>query len=360
MTLALPSTHDEAWRWSDLSALPALAEAPAKVAPHDIEAHWIGDGPRLLFVDGRLDESRSRPGPIRIGQTEARSDHPLARLATGAGWTLTLHEDGATPPGAIEIVHIATGGASHLPARIVMAEDAQASIVETYVGDGWANRLTAIEMGRSARLMRAIRIAQDSGFTSLRDEARLGPGASLVTILLGAGRGGSRIDAAIILDGPGAFAEHGGALLARDSQRHDAAIVVRHAREQGTSRQLWRAVADDMAVASMAARVEVARDAQKTDGEQSLRGLMLKRSATVNLKPELEVFADDVKCAHGATVGELDEQALFYMTSRGITPDRAKALLTQAFIADAISRIGDEPVRDAFQADAEAWMEGRA
>ena len=77
MTLALPSTHDEAWRWSDLSALPALAEAPAKVAPHDIEAHWIGDGPRLLFVDGRLDESRSRPGPIRIGQTVATASRSL-------------------------------------------------------------------------------------------------------------------------------------------------------------------------------------------------------------------------------------------------------------------------------------------
>ncbi|RYG80213.1 SufD family Fe-S cluster assembly protein, partial [bacterium] len=264
------------------------------------------------------------------------------------GWTLALHKDGATPPGAVEIVHVATGGASHLPARIVLAEDAQASIVETYVGDGWANRLTVIELGRAARLMRAIRISQDSGFTSLRDEAHLGAGASLVTTLLGAGAGSSRIDATITLDGAGAFVE----------QRHDAAIVVRHAREQGTSRQIWRAVADDKAMTSMAARVEVARDAQKTDGEQSLRGLMLKRTATVNLKPELEIFADDVKCAHGATVGELDEQAMFYMTSRGITPDRAKALLTQAFIADAISRIGDEPAREAFQAEAERWLEG--
>ena len=358
MTLSLPSTRDEAWRWSDLSALEALAVAHATTAASGLDSHWIGDGPRLLFVDGRLDEGRSRPGPVTVGQTGAMSDHPLAQLATGPGWTLTVHKDGATPAGAIEIVHVATGGANHVPARIALAEDAQASIVETYVGDGWANRLTSIDLGRSARLMRAIRIVQTSGFTSLRDEARLGAGASLVTTLLGAGAGSTRIDASILLDGPGAFAEHGGALLARDEQRHDAAIVVRHAREQGTSRQLWRAVADDKATASMAARVEVARDAQKTDGEQSLRGLMLKRTATINLKPELEIFADDVKCAHGATVGELDAQAMFYMTSRGITPDRAKALLTQAFIADAISRIGDEAARDAFQADAEAWLEG--
>ncbi|KRB80759.1 SufBD protein [Sphingomonas sp. Root710] len=358
MTLSLPSSRDEAWRWSDLSGLPALAEAPATKAAPDADSHWIGDGPRLLFVNGLLDQGRSRPGPVTIGQTDTATDHPLGRLASGAGWTLAIAKDGANPAGGpIEIVHIATGGASHVPARIILAEDAQASIVETYAGDGWANRLTSITLGRSARLMRAIRIVQASGFTSLRDEARLDAGASLVTTLLGAGSGGTRIDAAITLDGPGAFAEHGGALLARGEQRHDAAIVVRHAREEGTSRQLWRAVADDKATASMAARVEVARDAQKTDGEQSLRGLMLTRTATINLKPELEIFADDVKCAHGATVGELDAQALFYMTSRGITPDRAKALLTQAFIADAISRIGDEAARGAFQANAEAWLE---
>jgi Fe-S cluster assembly protein SufD len=358
VTLALPTSRDEAWRWSDLTALPALADAPASGTA--IAPQWIGDGPRLLFVDGRYDAVASIPGPVVVGPTEACSDHALAKLATGSGWTLTLGKDEATPPGAIEIVHVATGGANHLPAQIVLAEDAQASIVETYVGDGWANRLTRIDLGRSARLMRAIRIIQASGFTSLRDEATVGAGASLVTTILAAGDGGSRIDGHIILDGPGAFAEHGGALLARNSQRHDAAIVVRHAREQGSSRQPWRAVADDKATASMAARVEVARDAQKTDAEQSLRGLMLKRTATVNLKPELEIFADDVKCAHGATVGELDDRALFYMQSRGITPERAKVLLTHAFMADAIDRIGEDDVREAFMADVDAWLDERA
>ena len=90
------------------------------------------------------------------------------------------------------------------------------------------------------------------------------------------------------------------------------------------SRQLWRSVADDRAACSVAARVEVARDAQKTDGEQSLKGLLLSRTATINAKPELEIFADDVKCAHGASVGELDRQALFYLESRGIAPEEAR------------------------------------
>src|SRR3546814_15960542 len=118
------------------------------------------------------------------------------------------------------------------------------------------------------------------------------------------------------------------------------------------SRQLWRSVADDRATCSVAARVEVARDAQKTDGEQSLKGLLLARTATVNAKPELEIFADDVKCAHGATVGELDKAALFYLASRGVPPEEAKALLPRAFIADAIDRTGAAAVRDAVHWDA--------
>ncbi len=354
MTLALPSTRDEAWRWSDLSALPALAEADPRGDAGDVP--WIGSGgPRLLFVDGRFDAARSDPGPLVVGAVDAATVHPLGRLATGDGWTLTLGRDHAAA-GTIEIVHVATGGASHLPGRVDLAADAQASLVETFVGDGWANRFTRIALAPSARLMRSVRLLQSSGFTSLRDEAELAAGASLVTIVLGAGGAGTRIDAAVALAGPGAFADVGGALLCRGEQRHDAAVVVRHAAAQGMSRQLWRAVADDNAAASIAARVEVARDAQQTDGEQSLRGLLLKRAATINLKPELEIFADDVKCAHGATVGELSRDALFYLGSRGVPPGEARALLTRAFVADALGRIGDETVRDACHAAAQAWL----
>ncbi len=357
MTLLLPTTRDESWRWSDLSALPTLADAqPAGNAP-DVGHLWIGHGPRLLFVDGQLDAGQSRPEGIAIGPTETRSAHPLGALAASAkGWTLALGRDHAAPA-TVEIIYASTGGANHVPAHIVLAEDAQASIVETFVGEGWANRLTSISLANSARLMRAIRILSTAGFVSLREEAEVASNASLTTTVLALGDAGTRIDGAVTLADDGAFAEVGGALLARGSQRHDAAIVIRHAAPMGTSRQLWRAVADNKATASMAARVEVARDAQKTDGEQSLRGLLLQRTATINLKPELEIFADDVKCAHGATVGELDANALFYLESRGLTPERAEALLTRAFVADAIDRIGDEAVREAFAKDAEAWME---
>ena len=355
--LTLPSRREEAWRWSDLSALPGLAERqPSGLVPAEIP--WIAcerEGPLLLFVDGRLDEARSRPGAVEIGDVQVSSLHPLARLAGRSGWRLRLGRDHA-PPGLIQIVHVSTGAADHLTAEIALDVDAQASIVETYVGEGWSNRLTGIALAKSARLMLSRRLLGDGGFASLTDEAEVGEGASLVQIVLAAGNNDSRIEAQVALSGKAAFAEVGGVLLATGRQRHDANIVLRHDATNGASRQLWRSVAADRSTASVAARVEVARDAQKTDGEQSLKGLLLARGATINLKPELEIFADDVKCAHGATVGQLDRNALFYLASRGISEAEAKTLLTQAFVADAIERIGEEQVRVQFQADAQNWL----
>ncbi|WP_423607431.1 SufB/SufD family protein [Sphingomonas sp. MS122] len=359
-TLTLPSPREEAWRWSDLDTLRAAADTAPEATGIDPAALFLDiPGPRLLFVDGAFEPAHSRPGPVQLTRLEMTGDHPLGQLAQGEGWVLRLDAQAATDP--VQIVHLGTGGESHLPARIDMADDAVATVVETYAGRGWANRLVHASLGKGARLMRAVRLLQDEGFVSLRDEARIGEAASYVSTFLGAGgqkgQCGSRIDGALTLDGPGAYAEMGGALLTRAEQKQEAAVVLRHAEPEGTSRQVWRAVAADASTASLAARAEVARHAQKTDGEQSLRGLLLKRTATVNLKPELEIFADDVKCAHGATVGELDARALFYMQSRGIDEARAKALLTHAFVADALDRIGDEAVRTAFAADAEQWLE---
>lgn len=354
-TLELPSPRLEEWRWADMAALRAAADAEprdAGIKPADLFLDI--EGPRLLFVDGVFEPAHSRPGPVKVARFAPETAHPLGGMAEGEGWVLTLDPQAAVT--GIQIVHLGSGGENHVPARIVMADDAVASIVETYAGSGWANRFTQIALGRGARLMRSVRLLQADGFVSLRDEAEIGEAASLVSIFLGAGGMGSRIDGALTLTSKGAFAEMGGALLT-STQKQEAAVVVRHEAVEGTSRQLWRAVAANRSVASLAARVEVARGAQQTDGEQSLRGLLLERAATVNLKPELEIFADDVKCAHGATVGELDQRALFYLESRGIPAPRAKALLTRAFVADAMSRIGEEAVREAFVADADKWLE---
>ncbi|TPG14460.1 SufD family Fe-S cluster assembly protein [Sphingomonas oligophenolica] len=350
--MELPSTRAEAWRWADLGGLAAAAA----LGPVVDDGDYFLDlpGARLLFVGGVLDEARSDLGRVTIEAIDA-GEHALGKRAKGAGWELRLGRHAVADP--VQIVHVATGGENHMPATIVLADDAVAQVVETYVGAGWSNRFLRVELGKAARLMRSVRLLQQGGFVSLREEATLGEGASLVTSFLGAGTAGSRIDAQITINGDAAFAEYGGALLTAGDRQQECAVRVRHDAVGGQSHQLWRAVAADTSTASLAAAVEVARHAQKTDGEQSLRGLLLKRTATINLKPELEIFADDVKCAHGATVGELDARALFYMQSRGIPTPRAVALLTHAFVADALGRIGNDVVRAAFEADADAWLE---
>ncbi|QAY76965.1 SufD family Fe-S cluster assembly protein [Sphingosinicella sp. BN140058] len=356
--LELPSPREEAWRWSDLSALPEIAaRAPTGQMPAQLP--WLDcatPGPRLLFVDGRLDAANSVLGPITIGPLDTPlGSHALARLIGGEGWTLRL-AGGHAPLGLVQVIHVSTGAADHLPARIELDVDSQASVVETFLGDGWANRLTHVTLYRGARLMLSRRILTASGYVSLADRVVVGEGASFVLTTLAAGAADTRLDGEVRLAGDAGFAEVGGALLARGRQRHDANLVIRHEQPNGQSRQVWRSVADDQATCSVAARVEVARGAQKTDGEQSLKGLLLSRTGTINSKPELEIFADDVKCAHGATVGELNRDALFYLASRGIPRAEAKALLTASFVADSIERIGEEDVRTAFLDEANAWL----
>jgi len=356
--LELPSIREEGWRWSDLSALPEIVQRqPSGTVPETLP--WLdctNDGPRLLFMDGKLATEQSNLGTVEIGDIEADpADHALARLVGRQGWKLKLGRDHA-PQGLVRIIHVSTGGADHLPAEVELDMDAQASVVETYVGEGWINRLTHFTLYRGARLMLSRRLLGTGGYVSLNDRASIGEGASLVLTTLAAGSSDVRLDGRIVIAGAAGFAEVGGALLASGRQRHDVNLAVRHEAVGGMSRQVWRSVAHDRSTCSVAARVEVARGAQKTDGEQSLKGLLLARTATINAKPELEIFADDVKCAHGATVGELDRNALFYLASRGVPLQEAKALLTQAFVADAIDRIGEAAVREAFHADAIAWL----
>ncbi|MCR5869954.1 MULTISPECIES: SufD family Fe-S cluster assembly protein [unclassified Sphingomonas] len=358
--LVLDAPIAEDWRWFDAAPLDALAATPRGAAP-DVAHLWIDrPGPRLLFVDGAFVAEASAPGPVEISAAPIRTPaNPYSEAActyAQAGYVLYL-KSGAALDGPVQVIHVTTGGVAHLSNKIVLQADAVASLVETHVGPGWSNANLWVELGEGARLMRAVRVLKEDGAHTDYADATIGKAGSFVSTALVTGCRTARVEARLTLTGEGAYGEAGGALLTRGGEKADAATVADHAAPEGTSRQIWRAVAADTSTASIASRAQVRRDAQKTDGEQSLRGLLLKRTATVNLKPELEIFADDVKCAHGATVGELDAKALFYMQSRGIPEAQAKALLTRAFVTDAIDRIDDEAVRAAFAADADAWLE---
>ena len=185
----------------------------------------------------------------------------------------------------------------------------------------------------------------------------VGEGARAELFAVNAGADYLRLEVEVRL-ARGAHFEFGGVTIGGGDATREFVTRTVHAEPGATSHQVVRAVHWGTATGNFLGRIDVARGAQKTDAAQDFKGLLLERGASANAKPELEIFADDVKCAHGATVGELDRNALFYLESRGVSPDEAKSLLTRAFVADALDRIGEEEVKAAFYADVENWFGG--
>ena len=183
----------------------------------------------------------------------------------------------------------------------------------------------------------------------------VGVGASLAIHIIAASGAYGRVALDIALH-DGARLDLGGIIIAHGEQMLEIVTTVRHLGPGATSRQVVRAIAGGTASATYLGKVAVARAGQQTDAAQSFKALLLDRGATANAKPELEIFADDVKCAHGATVGELDKTALFYLQSRGVPPEQAQALLMRAFLSDALESIPDEAARDAAEARVTALL----
>lgn len=213
-------------------------------------------------------------------------------------------------------------------------------------------RLISLAAGKSHE--EVVRIT-DGGIHDLRIE--LAEGASLRLALLLRSDQYARVEVEAHL-GKGAHLDLGGALLGAGTTVQEVVTRIHHDAPEATSRQRLRLVVDERATGTYLGRITVERDAQKTDGGQSARALVLKRTATANLKPELVIYADDVKCAHGCTVGELDKTALFYLQSRGVPLQEARSLLTHAFVADAFEGLQDASAREALEAETTAWLEG--
>lgn len=192
---------------------------------------------------------------------------------------------------------------------------------------------------------------------SVRDIAvTLADGARLDLHMLNLGGRYGRIALDVTL-GDGAHFELGAAQVAGGKTTLEIVTRVRHAAPNATSRQTVRTVLASQATGTYLGQIVVDRGAQKTDAEQSVKAMLLDRTATANAKPELEIYADDVKCAHGATVGELDATQYFYLTSRGLPPSEAKRLLLQAFLADAYADMEDAEAREVLEAAALAALE---
>ena len=187
----------------------------------------------------------------------------------------------------------------------------------------------------------------------------VGVGARCEIFAVNAAGNYARFEIEVVL-GQGAHFELGGVTIGGGDATREIVTRVRHAGQGSTSHQVVRSVHWAQATGNFLGRIEVAREGQQTDAAQDFKGLLLTRGASANARPELEIFADDVKCAHGASIGQLDEAARFYMAARGISPDAAKALLVQAFIADALAALEDEDERERLFAVALASLEGAA
>jgi Fe-S cluster assembly protein SufD len=170
----------------------------------------------------------------------------------------------------------------------------------------------------------------------------------------------SRFQGFVAMKGEGSELNVNGVNLLKGTQHGDTTLVVDHAVPHCTSREIFRAVVDDRAHSVFQGRIIVRPHAQKTDGKMMTRALLLSDEAEADNKPELEIFADDVTCGHGATAGALDESLLFYLRARGLPEKAAQALLIQAFVGEAIEGISDDNLREAVMTAAERWLEARA
>ncbi len=211
--------------------------------------------------------------------------------------------------------------------------------------------------------LHVVPAGEEAAIMLLADEAGirdhrivLEAGATFTAHLLALGGPLSRVSFDVTL-AQGAHFELKAALLAGDAQTVELVTRVNHAEPDATSNQTVRAIAGGRGTANYLGKVAVARDAQKTDASQSFKAMLLDRTASANAKPELEIFADDVKCAHGASVGELDRSALFYLASRGLPPSAAKSLLLKAFISGLFDDLTDENERARIDAASVARLE---
>ena len=212
-----------------------------------------------------------------------------------------------------------------------------------------------VAAGETLRDYRVLATDDDGSVQRLR--VHVGAGGRFECGVVNAVAGYSRFETEVTL-GQGAHFEFGGVTIGEGTAVQEFVTRVIHAEPDSTSNQIVRAVQGDLSTGNFLGRIEVARDAQGTDAGQNFRAILLNAGATANTKPELEIFADDVKCAHGAAIGALDEDAAFYLASRGLPPSEARKLLIRAFIADAFTQVSETDAQERLLGAALAALDG--
>jgi Fe-S cluster assembly protein SufD len=391
----LPHRRIEDWKYTDLRVLmrevlplAAMPDAAALTrAGAALKLHAIEGVRRLVLVDGVFAPKLSEMGNLEKGlgirtlrevleagdatlqaqlfapdssdsmvalNSAMMTDGLVIEVADGAALTKSLH-----------IVHIAGGGAPaamFTRSMLRVGKSASATLVESYIAADGAKAYQVhdslvVAIGDGARLDHA-RLIEDSreAFNISSAVVTLGAHAHYNTFGMNTGSLISRYQAVIAFAGEGSRVETNGVNLLNGHQHADTTLFMDHAVPNCASREIFRAVVDDRGHSVFQGRIIVRPKAQKTDAKMMTRALLLSDEAEADNKPELEIFADDVTCGHGATTGALDESLLFYLRARGLSEKEAQALLIEAFVGEAIESIANDNLRELAISAAQRWL----
>jgi len=280
--------------------------------------------------------------------------NPFVALNTAFLSTVTFHEvqRNTVREEPIEITHEATPDAAYHPRTlIVVGANAQCTIVETYKGSGeyFTNAVTEIIAGDNAIVDHyKVQLESLEAFHVATMQVQLGRSANFTSHSISLGGSLVRNDVNAVLS-EGTEATINGLYIVNGTQHVDNHTSLDHAMPHGTSHELYKGILDGKATAVFNGRIIVRKDAQKTDSKQTNKNLVLSDDAVINTKPELQILADDVRCTHGATIGQLDSESMFYLQSRGIGRNEARDLLIYAFAQDIVSRIKAPSLRDSLE-----------
>ena len=381
--VGFPTTHDEDWRFTNVSAIaktPFELAGDAKVSKREVEQFGVAaPGCHLVFVNGRFVRDLSSIGQLPAGvsvnslaeELSANSSEVESHLGrylniqrdAFAALNTAFAEDGAyvhvrrgvvlTDP--IYLLFISTASdkplMTHPRNLVVVGDEAQATIVEDYVSIGetpaFSNTATELVAGENAvvsHYMVEREHRQAFNISTLRIQQGRSANVSSHSVLFGGGLVRNNVHP--VLAGEGGECLINGLFIGNGRQHLDNYMLVEHASPHCASRQFYNGILDDHAHGVFHGRIIVHKDAQKTDAKQTNRNLLLSDDARIDTKPQLEIYADDVKCTHGATIGQIEENALFYLRSRGIDEIAARKLLLLAFANECLDRMAEGGARE--------------
>jgi Fe-S cluster assembly protein SufD len=367
--VGLPHRRIETWKWTDIRA--ALAGEPPAEAQEDVVGRSLFAGVNafeITIMNGEATWTGAPPAGVEIALVEndgalppATADHPLANLcAASAERRLDMRISGkiAKP---IHLRQVAAPGSHHVFAQARLLAGAEASVLQSFDGAGtyFSNSHFGFGLDEGARLFRYI--VQDGsadGVDAAVAGVRVAKAATFRQTALLLGAKAARFETRVFCLEPDAQVELASAAIVEDSRHADQTSLISFHASGATAAQTHKSALRGRARGVFQGKFHVTREGQKTDAQMSARSLLLNEGAEANHKPELEIYADDVKCGHGSTVGALDEEALFYFRQRGLDPERARALLVAAFIVDVFDRVEESAIRAAFDNRIARWLEG--